>query len=1072
MGEQFGADLKIRTPSSLTLASPSSSPGGLSTPIIRVSGIVPGNTITLFSDGTCTTPLGSVLASGTSVDITSGALGLGPTTFYAQAVAPDGTVSECSSASYVYTYQLPIFSLSRNIYSITDTGTAIGESIVVKRNIPGGSYAVNLNSQDVSAVAADVNIGSSVVNFSGNTLEQSALGSIVIPVTNVSVEGDKRFKLKLSSPTGGATLGAVQESGVNLIDTQLTQNFFFSDSFYSGEEDDSSIAVLVKRAGSTAGTASVTVDFISGSAIPGTDFVSTPIPVTFSSGQSEKWISIPVLNRAWYQSNRTFYVELKSPSNGFTLRATSTAKVRILDVNDPLTCDSSNDNLGMNLGFGGLDSGIYLICSLTQLHRVRNNLTLNFRLMADLDLDPTLDADPVTVGLQPFTPITGTFSGIFDGNEHVLKNFRFNQTAATADPVALFNLVGGNATTKIRGLNLIDASITSTTANVPLGGIIGKIVTQIDTLEDLSLSGLVKSSASGTGSAGGILNRSEATIASPLLRNFSAGYVSGGGRAGGILVGIFGNGYEADLSYNYSISTVTGVSATGGLCAGTSGSVQNTSLMISNSHNKGVIIGGTSSPAGGIFGSISGTNNSNLSVTSSFNSGPVYQGFNSGGLVGEMYCVSPAPVTCDISFSYSSGEVISSVTNSYVGGLVGILQFPASITLTNVYSSGDVTATGPVRSLGGLVGYATANGYPSVSTLTIINSHVSGQVSSPTVANVNVGGLIGDLRPDASGGGSALITNSYATGVVSTQQGAAGGLVGLVTPGANNLIQFFNSYSTGNTSNGSDIAGGIVGYANLATSGNKLEFISSYSTGTVTTSGQYGGGILGLINITGSSSELTFTDSYHITGTVSSNNHSGGLIGRVAVSNGSNSTISIDHSYSASALTSSGNASGLVDELSCTSAGTGNVFNISRSYADATISTFSGGGLVGYAPMGGGCNMSITNSYAAGSINGSSSAGLVNFGSAFGGGSITLTNTFSQMIHLGTTPFGLMNGSGFVINSSYWLKDTAINVGVSNDGNQRNAAQLSVPGTFIGWAFDPAPGAPWTFTPGPYPSLL
>lgn len=88
-------------PSSLSLATPGSSPGLDSTPTISVGGVVSGNTVRLFSDSACaTTEIGSAVSSDTSVNITvSFPLSVSSHTIYANATNAIGT-SPCSS-SYV-----------------------------------------------------------------------------------------------------------------------------------------------------------------------------------------------------------------------------------------------------------------------------------------------------------------------------------------------------------------------------------------------------------------------------------------------------------------------------------------------------------------------------------------------------------------------------------------------------------------------------------------------------------------------------------------------------------------------------------------------------------------------------------------------------------------------------------------------------------------------------------------------------------------------------------------------------------------------------------------------------------
>jgi hypothetical protein len=162
-----------------------------------------------------------------------------------------------------------------------------------------------------------------------------------------------------------------------------------------------------------------------------------------------------------------------------------------------------------------------------------------------------------------------------------------------------------------------------------------------------------------------------------------------------------------------------------------------------------------------------------------------------GGLVGVSYGT--------ITDSSATGTVIG---NYYVGGLVG----SSSGTITDSYAA--VTVLG-IENVGGLVGYNDGG--------TITNSYATGAVTGDDGEEGTAGGLVG-----WNDGGS--ISNSYATGAVTgdVDDVDVGGLVGFNDGGT-----ITNSYATGAVTDGDDI-GGLVGehYGGTIT--------NSYATGAVT----------------------------------------------------------------------------------------------------------------------------------------------------------------------------------------------------------------------------------------------
>ena len=102
----FTTNLAPTPPSTLALQEPTTSPNFDATPTIRISGVKNGDTIRLFTDASCSSQVGSISSSGTSVDITSSSLSAGTYTFHANATNSNGDSSTCSSATVAYTVEL------------------------------------------------------------------------------------------------------------------------------------------------------------------------------------------------------------------------------------------------------------------------------------------------------------------------------------------------------------------------------------------------------------------------------------------------------------------------------------------------------------------------------------------------------------------------------------------------------------------------------------------------------------------------------------------------------------------------------------------------------------------------------------------------------------------------------------------------------------------------------------------------------------------------------------------------------------------------------------------------------
>lgn len=184
---------------------------------------------------------------------------------------------------------------------------------------------------------------------------------------------------------------------------------------------------------------------------------------------------------------------------------------------------------------------------------------------------------------------------------------------------------------------------------------------------------------------------------------------------------------------------------------------------------------------------------------------------NLGGVIGSAYGNSPTmPISItnvrsstDVSFNPSSGT-----SSNYVGGLVGWLSTDdQDVTISQVAITGDISSTGDYN--GGIIGYSSN---AAGRTTTIESSSATGDVTGFTYT----GGLVGG----ASVSGAFVVSNSYATGDVASDQnssGKAGGLIGelyLYTFGSDiGTATLSASYAAGAVSGPSDV-GGLVGYFN------------------------------------------------------------------------------------------------------------------------------------------------------------------------------------------------------------------------------------------------------------------
>jgi hypothetical protein len=219
-------------------------------------------------------------------------------------------------------------------YSVTEGGTA---SLVVSRT--GGTagtvtvaYATsNGGGGGTPATGSDYTTKSGVLTFPNGAISQT----ITVPTTpDTLVEGPETFRVTLSNPTGGATLGTPVTAVVTIVDDE-TPRLQFATGTYTVGEAAGSVTLTVRRLGPT--TALNTVQYALAGVTAtgaGVDFVSTGGVLTFAPGIASRTIAVPITNDTTNESAETFTVSLSSPTGGAILGTPSVATVTITD-NDP-----------------------------------------------------------------------------------------------------------------------------------------------------------------------------------------------------------------------------------------------------------------------------------------------------------------------------------------------------------------------------------------------------------------------------------------------------------------------------------------------------------------------------------------------------------------------------------------------------------------------------------------------------------------------------------------------------------------------------------------------------------------
>jgi len=362
-------------------------------------------------------------------------------------------------------------------------------------------------------------------------------------------------------------------------------------------------------------------------------------------------------------------------------------------------------------GGAGSAESPFLIRTSGHMHAIGANPDIwdkHFKLVADINMaglsrDTALiawDANSSSYGFQ------GTvFTGVFDGNDHMIGNLTIDTAGADNEYLGLFGLIGESA--QIKNLAIEDVNVAAGIGSCWLGGLVGL---NRGSISNCSAIGVIK----GDLYVGALVGENEYGL---ITDSHTEGDLEGCFNGGGLV----GLNYCGRIVRSYAVVTVVegryGSFCLGGLIGSSLGG------MISFCHATGQVYGDNLWKAGGLVG------HNNSVISSCYATGGVSSTMHSfpgqtGGLVGSN------DDDGTITSSFATGQVLGC---NAVGGLVG----SNGGSIVNCYAGGSVLGPDPLSSaLGGLAGENWG---------TIVNSYAGGIVDGPCDDLwCEVGGLIGN----------------------------------------------------------------------------------------------------------------------------------------------------------------------------------------------------------------------------------------------------------------------------------------------------------------------------------------
>jgi CSLREA domain-containing protein len=587
-------------------------------------------------------------------------------------------------------------------------GEGAGSLLVTVTRTGGVDGAVSVaygTSSGTATAGSDFTTTSGVLNWADNDATDQTFS---IPITNDTLyEGNEDFTVALSSPTGGAALGANNPATITIVDNDTAPTFAIGN--VTQVETDSgttNFVFTVTKTGSTALDSVITYSTNDGTAMAPSDFTAvTGGTITILAADPSGTITISVNGDTTVEPDETFTVDGTNVTNGSFSDASGLGTITNDDTAAPEIDVKGN---GLSIADGditpSLAKGTDFGSAAVSAGNVSNSFTIENTGGADLNLTGTApnyvtisgpDAADFTVTLQPTTPVSNgsptTFTIQFIPSASGPRNATVNIANDDSDE------------------SLYDFAITGTGTCQTLF-----TVTSLGDEPDSNL-------ADGLCDTGGTCTLRAAIMQANALVGCGLITIDATSQSGTIALGAALPAIDHDVNINGPGANLLTVQR----------SILSDFGVFTINSGKTVTISGLTISGGSVFASNGGGiyNGGTLTLTNSTVSGNTASGGGSGGGI------------------YNGGTL--TLTNSTISGNTasvggGIFGEGGALTLTNSTLSGNTAS-----SFGG--GIELENG-----TLTLTNSTVSGNTSGSDGGGINLGsGSTGTSRNTLIAGNSA-----------------------------------------------------------------------------------------------------------------------------------------------------------------------------------------------------------------------------------------------------------------------------------------------------------------------------
>jgi len=233
------------------------------------------------------------------------------------------------------------FSMMETNGSATITVTRLGDT----NNTGSVNYAT---SNGTALAGSDYLSASGILNFARG--QTSATFSVSIQEDSLA-ESNETVQLMLTNPGSGTVLGNPNTAALTITDNDPIPPLRFSSANYSVSEGVPEVTLTLLFGHGADHSVSVNFATSDGTAVAGSDYVTTNGTLTFAPSETAKWFKIQLFDNTPVEGNEAFAVTLSGATGGATLGSPSAAMVTIIDALQTVqTCDEATLRAAVSAG--------------------------------------------------------------------------------------------------------------------------------------------------------------------------------------------------------------------------------------------------------------------------------------------------------------------------------------------------------------------------------------------------------------------------------------------------------------------------------------------------------------------------------------------------------------------------------------------------------------------------------------------------------------------------------------------------------------------------------------------------